>query len=314
MMVGALIRQDLAVSPAKAGTRLPRCRQPQRWEMGFRFRGTDENRIGRTLAIRLLPILSALLLATPANATRPGDTILIASDSTAADYPAARYPQTGWGTMLRCAVVPGVRIANHATGGRSTRSFLAEGRWDRLLADILPGDVVLIQFGHNDQARGRPERWAPAQTDYRANLLRFIWDVRTAGGQPVLVTPVARRNFGADGRAVADYPAWSGVMRDLAARTHTRLIDLEARSRAWLDRVGPEGAKALYLHYRAEDHVAAFPEGIADNTHFSELGARQVADLVAQGIKALDLPIAAKIMAQRPALARSTALGRTDCQ
>ncbi|MFC3439908.1 rhamnogalacturonan acetylesterase [Sphingobium rhizovicinum] len=262
-------------------------------------------------AIVALALLAGPL---PAHATRPGDTILIASDSTAASYAPDRYPQTGWGQMLACGLQADVRVINHAMGGRSTRSFLAEGRWDRLLADMMPGDTVLIQFGHNDQARGKPERWAPAQTDYRNNLMRFIWDVRTAGGVPVLVTPVARRNFGADGKAVADYPAWSGVMRDLAATLHVPLIDLEARSRAWLDRAGPDASKALYLHYRAQDGIAAFPKGIDDDTHFSETGARQVANLVAQGLSTVDLPISRKVLAQRPDLTRNTPLGKTTCR
>jgi lysophospholipase L1-like esterase len=259
-------------------------------------------------------IVTALLTAAPAFATHPGDTILIASDSTAADYKAERYPQVGWGQMLGCGLSPDVRVVNHAMGGRSTRTFLSEGRWERLLADMLPGDTVLIQFGHNDQARGKPERWVPAQTDYRNNLLRFIWDARGAGGIPVLVTPVARRNFGADGKAVADYPDYSGVMRQLSRDLHVPLIDLESLSRAWLDRAGPEAAKAYYLHYRAEDGIAAFPKGVTDNTHFSEVGGRQVANLVAGELKALKLPISDKVLAQRPALTRNAPLGRSDCQ
>lgn len=159
-----------------------------------------------------------------------------------------------------------------------------------------------------------PERWAPAQTDFADNLLRFIRDVRIAGGLPVLLTPVARRNFGPDGRAIADYPAWSAVVRDLAAKTTTPLIDLEARSRAWLDRAGPDGSKSLYLHYSVQDKISAFPKGVSDDTHFSELGAREVADLVAAGLRSLALPISAKIADPRPALTRTTSLGRTDCQ
>jgi lysophospholipase L1-like esterase len=266
------------------------------------------------IARKIAAMAAALFAVTSAHATRPGDTILIASDSTAASYAPDRYPQTGWGQMLACGLQSDVRVINHAMGGRSTRSFLAEGRWDGLLADLMPGDTVLIQFGHNDQARGKPERWAPAQTDYRNNLMRFIWDVRTAGGIPVLVTPVARRNFGPDGKAVADYPAWSGVMRDLATTLHVPLIDLEARSRVWLNRAGPEASKALYLHYRAQDGIAAFPKGIEDNTHFSETGARQVANLVAEGLRALDLPVSRKILAERPDLTRATPLGSTRCR
>lgn len=267
-------------------------------------------RIARSIAATLV----AFLAATPALATRPGDTILIASDSTAANYGKDRYPQVGWGQMLQCGLSADVRVMNHAMGGRSTRTFLSEGRWERLLADMMPGDTVLIQFGHNDQARNKPERWAPARTDYRDNLMRFIWDVRTAGGVPVLVTPVARRNFGADGKAVADYPEFSGVMRTLAADLHVPLIDLESLSRAWLDRAGEEAAKRYYLHFRAGDGVAAFPKGVTDNTHFSEIGGRQVADLVAGGLKALKLPISGKVLAQRPALTRNAPLGRSDCQ
>lgn len=266
------------------------------------------------IAPKIAAALAAMLAPLPALATHPGDTILIASDSTAAEYKADRYPQTGWGMMLPCGLSPDVRVRNHAMGGRSTRTFLSEGRWERLLSEVLPGDTVLIQFGHNDAHRPKPERWAPAQTDYRANLLRFIWDVRTAGGTPVLVTPVARRSFGPDGRAKADYADYSAVMRELAASTHTPLVDLESLSRKWVDRAGPERSKAYYLHYRPEDGAIGFPKGIDDDTHFSELGARHVADLVAGGLKSLGLPISAKVLADRPALTRTTPLGKTICQ
>lgn len=266
------------------------------------------------IAPKLAATLAALLAPLPGFATPPGSTILIAGDSTASAYKADRYPQTGWGQMLSCGLSPDVRVSNHAMGGRSTRSFLREGRWERLLGEITPGDTVLIQFGHNDATRAKPERWAPAQTDYRDNLLRFIWDARTAGGTPVLVTPVARRSFGADGKAKADFADYSAVMRDLSASTHTPLIDLEALSRAWVDRAGEAASKTYYLHYAPEDHAPGFPKGIADNTHFSEVGARNVANLVAGGLKALNLPISAKVLADRPALARITPLGKTSCQ
>jgi len=266
------------------------------------------------IVAKSIAALALLSTALPAWATPPGSTILIAGDSTAANYKADKYPQTGWGMMLGCGLAPDVRVANHAMGGRSTRTFLSEGRWERLRGEILPGDTVLIQFGHNDASRNRPQRWAPAATDYRDNLLRFIWDVRTAGGTPVLVTPVARRSFGLDGKARADFAAYSAVVRDLASATRTPLIDLESLSRAWVDRAGQDGSRALYLHYRPEDHAPGFPDGIADDTHFSELGARGVANLVAGGLKALNLPISAKVLAERPALTRTTPLGKTSCQ
>jgi lysophospholipase L1-like esterase len=260
------------------------------------------------------PTASAPAPLAPSASARPGSNILIAGDSTASNYKAGNYPQTGWGMMLGCGLAPGIRVINHAMGGRSTRTFLTEGRWHKLMADLLPGDTVLIQFGHNDAYRAKPERFAAATTDYRNNLLRFILDVKSAGGVPVLVTPVARRSFGADGRAKADFAEYSAVVRELAGLTHTPLVDLEALSRAWVDKAGQEGSRAYYLHYKAGEALPGFPKGIADDTHFSELGARGVANLVAGALKGLNLPISGQVLDARPALERTTALGKTSCQ
>jgi lysophospholipase L1-like esterase len=254
-------------------------------------------------------IAAALSLAAPAQAqTR----LFIASDSTAQTYAADRYPQTGWGQMLPCGLAADTVVVNRAIGGRSTKSFLAEGRWDTLLAEAKPGDVVLIQFGHNDASTTKPERYAPAATLYRDNLLRMIWEARGRGLVPVLVTPPVRRSF--DGAKVkADFGAYSEVMRALVSSTNTPLIDLEARSAELLQRLGPEGSRALYLHRKPEDKAPGFPKGVDDDTHFSELGARAMADLVAQELKTLKLPIAEKVLPERPDLARTTPLGSTAC-
>ncbi len=194
----------------------------------------------------------------------------------------------------------------------STRTFISEGKWDALLADAKPGDVVLIQFGHNDGSTGRPERYAPAATLYRDNLLRMIWEAKGRGLLPVLVTPPARRSF-ANGKASADYAEYSAVMRELVVTTGVPLIDLEARSRELLDRTGEAESKKFYLHYTPDQKLAAFPKGIADNTHFSELGARMMAGLVAQELKGIKVPIAEKVLAERPDLARATPLGSAAC-
>lgn len=254
-------------------------------------------------------LAAALAAAAPAGA----QTLFIASDSTAQTYAADRYPQTGWGQMLPCGLAPGTAVVNRAIGGRSTKSFLAEGRWDSLLAEARPGDMVLIQFGHNDSSTTKPERYAPAATLYRDNLLRMIWEARGHGLVPVLVTPPVRRSF--DGAKVkADFAAYSEVMRALVSSTNTPLLDLEARSADLVQRLGPEGSRRLYLHLKPEDHAPGFPKGIDDDTHFSELGARAIADLVAQELKNLKLPIADKVLAERPDLTRSTPLGSTACR
>ncbi|WP_394654124.1 rhamnogalacturonan acetylesterase [uncultured Sphingomonas sp.] len=252
--------------------------------------------------------------AATAPAKYPATRILIASDSTAMTYAGNRYPQTGWGQMLGCGLQPGTEVINRAIGGRSTKSFIAEGRWDRLMEESKPGDTVLIQFGHNDASANKPERWAPAETVYRDSLLRMIWEARGRGLTPVLVTPVARRSFGTDGKAKADFAAYSKVMRDLVAITNVPLLDLEGRSRALLDTTGEAAAKKYYLHITPEEKVAAFPKGLTDDTHFSELGARAMADLVADELAKANLPISSRVLASRPDLTRAMPLGAARCR
>ena len=257
--------------------------------------------------------LSALaLLATAAQAQEATNSrILLAGDSTVQDYDAVHYPQAGWGQFLACGMKPGAVVINRAIGGRSTKSFIAEGRWDRMMAELKPGDTVLIQFGHNDATVAKPERFASPAL-YRDNLLRFIWQARGAGANPVLVTPVARRNFDTAGKSKADFADYSAVMRDLAASTNTPIIDLEGASRNMIDRMGPEGARLYYMNLPAGTYPA-FPQGQHDDTHFNELGARAMANLVAEQLAGLSVPAAPLVMAQRPDLERKTMLGRYAC-
>lgn len=258
----------------------------------------------------LLAATGLMAFASPALAQ---SRIFVASDSTAQFYAPERYPQAGWGQMLKCSLAPDAEVINRAIGGRSTRTFISEGRWDTLLADARPGDLVLIQFGHNDASANKPERYAPAATLYRDNLLRMIWEARGHGLVPVLVTPPVRRNF-VDGKVKADFAAYSQVMRELVVTTGTPLLDLEARSADFIGHLGLDGSKRYYLHLRPEDHAPGFPKGVDDDTHFSELGARAMAELVAQELKGLKLPIAEKVLAERPDLTRATPLGSTACR
>lgn len=268
----------------------------------------------RRSVVRPFPVLAALaaMLGAASATAGPQRTIFIAGDSTAADYGPERYPQMGWGMMLKCALAPGVAVRNHARGGRSTRTFLSEGRLDAILAAIRPGDTVLIQFGHNDANRAKPERFVEAGTGYRDNLLRFVASIRAKQGQPVLLTPVAQRIF-RDGRVIAGFADYSAVVRAVARETRTPLIDLEALSRAWVTRAGDEGARRYYLHYTPAAWPA-FPKGIDDDTHFSELGARGAAGLVAGELKRLRLPVSRMVLRERPDLNRATPLGRADCR
>lgn len=256
-------------------------------------------------------LASALLSPALGAADAPPLRIFIASDSTAQDYRADKYPQSGWGTMLRCALAPNVTVENRAIGGRSTNSFIREGRLDTIAADLRRGDTLLIQFGHNDQSIDKPERYTTLD-QYRANLLRFLEVATKAGAQAVILTPVARRDF-KDGIEQPTYPAYAEAARAVARETHTPLIDLGRVSEAMVQALGEEAAKAYYLHYEGTAGAPGYPTGVHDNTHFSEIGARHVADLVATGLVGLKLPVSRYVRTHVPALSRTTPAGGPSC-
>jgi len=256
-----------------------------------------------------LAMVLAMLATTGATDPQP-PRLFIASDSTAQDYKPEKYPQSGWGTMLRCAL-PGVTVENRAIGGRSTNSFIREGRLDGIARDLRKGDTLLIQFGHNDASIDKPERYTTID-QYKANLLRFLAVAKAAGAKAVILTPVARRDF-KDGVEQPSFPTYADAAREVARRTHTPLIDLGKASQAWVQAAGPEAAKAYYLHYEGAAGAPGYPNGVSDDTHFSELGARRVADLVAVGLKGTRLLIARFVTPHVAALTRTTPAGGPSC-
>lgn len=215
-------------------------------------------------------------------------TLFIAGDSTAAAKDASQKPMAGWGEYLHQYLKPSFRIDNRAINGRSTKSFLDEGRWAAIERELRDSDIVLIQFGHNDEKKEDPLRYTDPDTEYRSNLTQFIDAARRSGATPVLLTSVSRRRFAPDGLpdplAVGPYPA---AMRDVAAATGAPLLDIFAASQLLYRDLGPEASKTLFLHLPANGHPN-YPDGIADDTHFSEEGARQIARLVAEAMENVD--------------------------
>ena len=194
--------------------------------------------------------------------------LFIAGDSTACDqnWP----PYFGWGQEVPQFFHQGLSVANYADSGESSGSFLGNSRLFPTMRPLIEqGDVVLIQFGHNDKQT--------SASDYRANLTRMIDEVRAQGGTPVLVTPIVRRRFNSDGtlnNGVALHVNERGVdlpaeMRRLAQSKSVDLIDMTALTKQLVEELGPEASKALYL---------TDEEG--DNTHTSEHGATEFAQLV----------------------------------
>lgn len=213
-----------------------------------------------------------------AGAEQPGTRIVIAGDSTASAYSAERRPRTGWGEVLPSFL--DLPVVNRAVSGRSTRSYIAEGRLEKLRGELRPGDLLLIQFGHNDAKREDPARYAEASGAYADNLLRFATAARAAGATPVLLTPVARRAFDRDGVVVDTHRGYADAVRALARRERLALVDLGLLSMNWLRELGAEASKAYYLH---------LPGAAADDTHTHARGASAIACMVASDLVAQDL-------------------------
>ena len=220
-------------------------------------------------------------LAPPAKASAEvadGPTLFLAGDSTLADKPDLDYPERGWGQLLREFIRPPLILDNRAVNGRSTKSFRAKGHWDALLEALSPGDWVLIQFGHNDAKATDPSRFADPDGEYRANLRRFVRETRARGGRPILATPVARRRFDEHGAFYDSHGEYPRVVREVAHEEGVPLIDMETATRALVRDLGEEASRSLFLHFAPGEHPR-LAEGLRDDTHFSETGARRVAEL-----------------------------------
>ncbi|KAF1686820.1 rhamnogalacturonan acetylesterase [Pseudoxanthomonas broegbernensis] len=240
----------------------------------------------------LLPIL--LGLPGPATATATAATpaaphrVFLAGDSTVAEYGPERAPRNGWGQRLQDFLDPAAyQVRNRAVGGRSSRSFVEEGRLQPIARELRRGDVLLVQFGHNDAKYEDPRRYADPARAYPQWLMRYVDLARARGATPILVTPVARRLF--DHGALLDTHArYADAMRALAARERIALIDLDAGSTGWLRALGEEASRPYYAHVPAR--------GVTDDTHLSVAGATMAACLVVRDWKALDPALAAHVV------------------
>ena len=206
--------------------------------------------------------------------------IHIVGDSTAAIFPATD-PRVGWGAVLGSYFGAGVTVHDAAQSGRSSKSFIDEGLWASVKTQIEPGDYVLIEFGHNDEKYGDAARYTIPNTSYRYYLKTYIADTRALGGFAVLLTSICRRQF--SGTTVPDsHAAYTAAVRAVGVETGTPVIDLEAKTAAWLTALGPAASAAYYAP--------------GDTTHLNAQGATEVARLVVQGIREFAFPIAERII------------------
>lgn len=251
------------------------------------------------MSIRRLSALflfGALAAASAAAGEAAGPTVYTAGDSTMANYGPNSAPMEGWCQRLGDFVKPGVKVDNRAAGGRSTLSFINEGRWEKLVDSLKAGDFVIIQFGHNDQKDKEPERYAAADGAYSDNLRRFIADVRAKGASPVLATSINRRVF-KDGQLQRTLGAYPDAMRKVAKETDTPLLDLYEATYTLYSEAGPEGSKK-YFTYGEPGQFPGHPKGIQDNSHLNADGAKAVAGLAVKLAFDAKMPLAELFAAQ----------------
>ena len=234
--------------------------------------------------MKLFVLIFISILAVTGSAQKTQVTIFMAGDSTMAIKQPDKRPETGWGEMFAKYFKNGtVRIENRAMNGRSTKTFISEGRWQSIIDDLKTGDYVLIQFGHNDESKDKGERYTPP-ADYRNNLIRFIADVKAKGGNPVLLTPVMRRKFDSSGNLVDTHGEYPDLVRAVANEHNVPLIDMHRDSEVLIKGYGVEGSRKLFLQLQPGEN-ANYPKGIEDNTHFNPIGADEMAKLAVKGIQ-----------------------------
>jgi len=226
---------------------------------------------------------SAALVSSAANLYMAGDSTLHSRKGVKPDASLEERCLGSWGDELENYVKPGVKIVNLAMSGRSTKSFIDEGRWDTLIKQVQPGDYVFIQFGHNDQKKDKPKVYAAADGAYRDNLIRFAKEVRAKGGKPVFGTSMVRRTLdkktGKVHDGLGEYPE---TVRKLGKEIGVPVVDMNASTRALVEKTPPEESLKWY---RASVNKTDF-------THPTKDGAKVFAKLFVDQVKAEKLELA----------------------
>lgn len=213
--------------------------------------------------------------------------IFWAADSTVQTNDYTTYPQTGIGQVFPLFVKKDYTVENHAKNGRSTKSFIDEGRLKEIEGKIGEGDFLFIQFGHNDEKIKDPSRYTDPQSSYKNNLKEFIKVAKNHGAYPVLISSLERRFFGNDGKVYAgEHGAYVAAMKETAEEANVPFVDLYSMSREALSSLGEEESRKWYMYFPAGQY-STHPEESLDNTHLRYEGAVNYASMIARGLREL---------------------------
>jgi lysophospholipase L1-like esterase len=253
----------------------------------------------------LIAAFGAILLMSFIMKPKPVKVYLI-GDSTVADYTMdegymqKKYPITGWGQVFQQFLTKdslkklnkliksdSALVVDKAKGGRSTRTFFEEGRWKDVLSNLDKNDLVLIQFGHNDAAKDKPERYVDIP-GYKDFLRMYVKETRAKGAFPVLITPVTRNYPWKDGKLGSAHGEYPQAVKDVAKELNVPIIDLTSLSADFFTTKGNEFVSKHYFMNLDSAKYEAYPKGQKDNTHFQPEGAKEVARLVYEELKKIN--------------------------
>lgn len=243
----------------------------------------------KLVAVAFLGMIILMSFAIPAKKIK----VYLIGDSTMSIKQISKYPETGWGMPFVHFFDESVTVDNRAQNGRSTKSFMTEGRWKSVTDSLKAGDYVFIQFGHNDEVKTK--KTYTTEEEFKNNLGKYVSESFKAGAFPVLITPVARRSFDTDGKVLSTHQVYSEIVRTVAHEMNVPLIDLDKESMLLLQKMGVENSKFLFNKLEPGQNPN-YPTGVDDNTHFNEYGARRMAELVLLELKKMNLELANRIV------------------
>jgi len=228
-----------------------------------------------------------------------GDSTMMDYDKYREDYKTSIYPLSGWGQYFQelfdaqtiaslgaLIKTDSVLVDNRAIGGRSTRSFFEEGRWSKVYEDLRAGDLVMIQFGHNDATLERPLRYVTPEA-YKEYIRLFVSQTREKGAIPIVITPVSRNFPWKEGKLENLHGDYYTAAVEVAQELEVGMIDLTMRSMDFFAERGQEYVTKNYFMNMEPGQYPNYPEGKEDNTHFVTEGAKEIAKLVLEGMREL---------------------------
>ena len=215
--------------------------------------------------------------------------IFIMGDSTCKQNNFLTYPQFGWGQLLHLFVKEDVLVFDYAENGRSTKSFIDEGRFERILNEMKPGDFVICQFGHNDEKIQDPTRYTAPFASYQDNLDYFAKNVEAKGGHIVFATSITRHKF-VDGVCINTHGDYPKAMLEYAKKTNHTCVDMNQATIDLYNEIGEEESSKFHMIFGAGKY-SLYPEGKDDHSHLVFNGALTIAKLFVDLISKTDDPI-----------------------